>query len=55
MMQTQFTDLVNALTYFSYRANRDRSPEISPEAWKTIFGEEVEQLEAEYQREHYAA
>ena len=42
--------LVDALTYASYKFNRMRSPEITPERWAKIYPQ-AEHLEAHYQAE----
>lgn len=42
---------MDELTYASYRHNRQTSPEIAPEGWRSIFGESVTQFEARYQAE----
>lgn len=43
-------DLIDHLTYASYKHNRNISPHITPEQWGTIF-HNVEQLEKKYQQE----
>lgn len=50
---TSVLAVIDALTFASYRFNRDRSPEIAPERWGRIFAG-VEALEARYQRERTA-
>lgn len=42
--------LVSDLVYASYRAQRDNSPEVTPERWGAIFDDSAD-LEARYQRE----
>jgi len=42
---------VDELTYENYSANRERSPEITPERWARIYGPSAVQLEARYQAE----
>ena len=44
-------DIVGDLTYRSYAYNRDRSPDITPEQWKTVFGPKVDIMERRYQQE----
>jgi hypothetical protein len=45
-------DIVSDLTYMSYAHNRDISPDITPERWARIFGEELTQrMERRYQQE----
>lgn len=50
MMTTTPAEIIDHLTFASYRFNRDRSPEVAPEQWGRIFAG-VEKLEARYQRE----
>lgn len=47
----QITALMGDLVYKSYAFNRDQAPDITPESWKKIFGEEVDEFEAKYQAE----
>ena len=44
------TELVDELTYSSYRYNRQRSPGVTPKQWETIFSN-VEAMEARFQNE----
>lgn len=46
----KFDDLVGSLTYSCYRFNRERSPDITPEKWGSIF-KDVEKMEVLYQAE----
>lgn len=47
----QITALMGDLVYKSYAFNRDQAPDITPQSWKKIFGEEVDEFEAKYQAE----
>jgi hypothetical protein len=40
--------IVADLTYINYAFNRDRSPHITPERWKRIYGPGAERMEARY-------
>ena len=42
-------ELLNEVNYSSYSAQRQYSPEISPERWKLIFGSSVDEMEKRYQ------
>ena len=44
-------ELTDDLTYCSYRHNRERAPEITPEDWQTIYGWRTSTLEARLQAE----
>lgn len=45
-------DIRDTLTYINYAANRDMAPEVTPDKWKRIYGNDrVEQMEAWYQAE----
>lgn len=44
------TKIIDHLTYCSYRHNRNISPNVTPEQWKSIFFN-VDEMEARYQRE----
>lgn len=45
-------EVVNELVYASYKANRDRNPEVTPERWRLVYQDaDVDALEARYQRE----
>lgn len=46
----QITAAVDELTYLSYKANRQRSPHISPQEWASIY-QNGEAMEARFQRE----
>jgi len=43
-------ELVDELTYSSYRYNRQRNPEVTPKQWETIFSN-VEAMEVRFQNE----
>ena len=47
MEQTKITagELIGELTYINYKYNRLRSPDISPERWKVVFGNAVDEIE----------
>ena len=42
--------LVNELTYTSYKFNRQRSPDLTPDQWTKVYPN-VDRLEARYQQE----
>lgn len=45
-------NLIDYLTYCNYRYNRDISPHITPEQWKTVFPSDVvDAMEKKYQEE----
>jgi len=46
----EINDVIDELTYRSYRFNRDSSPDVTPEKWGLVFGN-VPEMEARYQRE----
>jgi hypothetical protein len=41
--------IADDIIYLNYRFNRDRSPDISPERWKAIYGDKVNKFEVWYQ------
>lgn len=43
--------IVNDLIYRNYRFNRLRSPEVTPEEWRVVYGDRVDQLERLFQLE----
>ena len=43
--------LVADLVYVNYRFQREYAPDISPERWQSVFGEEGKFLEQRYQSE----
>jgi hypothetical protein len=43
-------NIVQDAIYMSYRYNRDRSPDITPEGWQSVFGD-TRLMEVRYQRE----
>lgn len=43
-------NLIDHLTYSSYRHNRNISPNITPEQWKSIFSN-ADEMEKKYQEE----
>jgi len=48
---TTYGELIDELTYTNYKYNRDRSPEITPEQWKVVYGGRITKMEARYQHE----
>jgi hypothetical protein len=46
--------LVDTLTYASYKANRLRSPEVTPERWALIY-HTVYEMEERFQKENTIA
>lgn len=49
---TTTADLFDAVTYLNYAYNRTLQPDISPERWGAIFGEDAARsMEARYQAE----
>lgn len=44
-------DLIETLTYTNYRANRLRSPQISPERWQRVIPEFTKAMEQRFQEE----
>lgn len=48
------THLVDELTYSCYVYNRRRSPDITPERWKKVFGAQAETMEMCFQMEQGA-
>lgn len=50
-----YADLIDELTYRSYRWNRQRRPDIPAEKWQRVFGPAAAiLLEARYQKERGA-
>jgi len=43
--------LVSELDYQCYKYNRTISPDVSPDRWRAIFGNRVDNLEKRYQDE----
>lgn len=43
--------VVDELIFINYAANRDCSPEVTPERWKKVYGPSVDEMEARYQAE----
>ena len=41
-------ELVGELTYRNYEFNRKRSPEVTPEQWRSVYGGAVDLLERRY-------
>jgi len=41
--------ILDDIIYMGYRVNRERSPEISPERWKAIYGDRVDVYELWFQ------
>ena len=41
-------DIVDELTYRSYAHNRRLSPDVSPERWMAVFGEDAAQMEERF-------
>lgn len=46
-------DLLLSLVYASYRANRERSPHISPERWRLVYQDVAEHLDGFEHRYQY--
>ena len=44
-------ELIDSLTYSSYRHNREISPEVTPERWRKVFGPSTDAMEQKYQGE----
>jgi hypothetical protein len=42
---------IDYLTYASYRYNRRRSPHITADQWRVVFGDAVNGMEARFQAE----
>ena len=47
--------LLEKLTYANYKANRQRTPHITPEAWRQVIPEFTEAMETRYQAEYHAS
>ncbi len=47
-----YPKLVGELDYICYKYNRERTPEVTPDRWKLIFGNRVDILEPRYQAEY---
>lgn len=45
-----YPNLIGEMTYISYKYNRERSPNITPEQWRCVF-DNTEAMEERYQRE----
>lgn len=43
--------VIDHLTYASYKHNRDISPEVPPARWVTIYGPNATAMEAQYQKD----
>ena len=43
--------IVNELTYQNYAHNRKISPDITPEQWEKVYGDESPQMEERFQNE----
>ena len=43
--------VLDELIYRNYAFNRKRSPDIAPERWMTMFGENVTQMEMRFSKE----
>ena len=46
-----YADLVASMTYLNYKHNRNISPHITPEQWKLVYEEKVQEMEILYQYE----
>lgn len=46
-----FDGVFSDLTYLNYACNRDVAPNITPQSWKKVYGQEVDEMEARYQAE----
>lgn len=44
-------DILDEVSYRTYRDSRNSSPDITPQSWKHVFGPSVDQMEERYQRE----
>lgn len=44
-------DLVGSLTYLNYCHNRRQSPDITPEQWLQVYGDDTYKFETLYQLE----
>jgi hypothetical protein len=47
-------DIIRDLTYINYAHNRRRSPHISPESWRKVYGETADAMEKRFQAEKFA-
>lgn len=45
-----YPKLVSEATYICYKYNRERSPSVTPEEWKVVFGN-TDAMEKRYQEE----
>jgi hypothetical protein len=54
-MKHQEKSLTHYLTYCNYKANREASPEVTPEQWRVLFGDKTDALEEQYQTEQMHA
>jgi hypothetical protein len=43
--------LISELDYSCYKYSRDRSPDITLEQWRLVFGDKTDKLEERYQQE----
>ena len=43
--------LIYEMTYRSYAYNRTEAPQITPNSWKKVYGQEVDDMEKRYQAE----
>ena len=48
-MRLSEAELVNYLTFCSYKHNRSLAPEVTPEQWKAVYGPSVDAMEARLQ------
>jgi hypothetical protein len=44
--------VIGTLTYLNYCHNRRISPDITPEKWKLVYGDKVEEMETLYKLEN---
>lgn len=46
-------NIIDELTYRSYRWNRQLTPDVKAERWELIFGPQAIDMEARFQRERH--
>jgi hypothetical protein len=51
LSDADIAELIDSLTYSSYRHNREISPEVTPERWRKVFGPSTDAMEQKYQGE----
>jgi len=50
-MKRIVTEMTDLLTYQNYCLSRRFSPDITPDQWRKVYGDKVEQLEKRFQQE----